>query len=142
MKISARNVFPGKITAIQNGPVSTEVEVAIAGGDKVVAVVTHNSAAALNLAVGKDVTALIKASSVLVMTDGLGVRLSARNCLAGTISKVTKGAVNTEVAILLAGGSEVHAIVTHGSEVELGLKEGVAASAVFKAPSVILGVSV
>lgn len=140
MKISARNAFTGKITAIQNGPVSTEVEVTIAGGDKIVAVVTHNSAAALGLAVGKDVTALVKASSILVMTDGAGMRLSARNCLAGTVSRVTKGAVNTEVAIKLSGGNEIHAIITQGSEVELGLKEGVAATAVFKAPSVILGV--
>lgn len=140
MKISARNVFTGKISAIQNGPVSTEVEVTVAGGDKIIAVVTHTSATTLGLAVGKDVTALVKASSVLVMTDGAGIRLSARNCLAGTVSKVTKGAVNTEVAIKLAGGGEIHAIITHGSEVELGLKEGVPATAVFKAPSVILGV--
>ncbi|MDR3410241.1 MAG: TOBE domain-containing protein [Formivibrio sp.] len=140
MKISARNVFTGKISAIQNGPVSTEVEITIAGGDKIIAVVTHNSSVALGLAVGKDVTALVKASSILVMTDGTGLRLSARNCLPGRVSKVTKGAVNTEVAIQLAGGNEIHAIITHGAELDLGLKEGVSATAVFKAPSVILGV--
>lgn len=142
MKISARNVLPGKVSAIVNGPVSTEVDIALAGGDKVVAVVTHASADSLGLAVGKDVTALIKASSVLVMTDSAGMRLSARNCLAGTVSKVTKGAVNTEVAIKLVGGDEIHAVITHTAEVELGLKEGVAATAVFKAPSVMLGVPV
>jgi molybdate transport system regulatory protein len=48
--------------------------------------------------------------------------------------------VNAEVTIALPGGAEVHSTITHGAVDELGLKEGAAASAVFKASAVILGV--
>ena len=82
----------------------------------------------------------MKASSVLVMTDDSGMRLSARNCLAGKVKALTVGPVNAEVTIALPGGAEVHATITHGAVDELGLKEGAAASAVFKASAVILGV--
>lgn len=140
MKISARNVFSGKVSALQIGAVNAEVEVALAGGDKIVAIITNASVQTLGLALGKEVLALVKASSVLVLTDASGIRLSARNNLAGTVTGVVKGAVNTEIAIRLAGGSEVHAIITHGSETSLDIKPGVPASAIIKASSVILGV--
>ena len=141
MKISARNVFAGQVSAIRAGAVNDEVEVTLPGGDTLVAVVTHASVQSLGLAIGKDVLALVKASSALVMTDAEGIRLSARNNLRGTVAAVTKGAVNTEVTIKLAGGQEVHAIITHGAETSLSLKVGMAATAVIKASSVILGVA-
>jgi molybdate transport system regulatory protein len=142
MKISARNQFQGKIAAVKTGAVNSEVELALPGGQTIVAMVTNDSAKSLNLEVGKSAVALVKASSVLVMTDASGLRISARNCLSGKVKSLTLGPVNAEVAIILPGGTEVHATITHGAVDELGLKEGGAASAVFKAPSVILGVPV
>jgi molybdate transport system regulatory protein len=67
------------------------------------------------------------------------MKLSARNQLAGTVSQITRGAVNAEVAIQLAGGGVIVAIVTNGSVDSLGLVEGLAAVAIIKASSVILG---
>jgi molybdate transport system regulatory protein len=142
MKISARNQFKGKIEGVKVGAVNSEVDLALPGGQKLVAIVTNDSATSLGLSAGKDAVALVKASSVLVMTDDSGMRLSARNCLSGKIKKLTLGPVNAEVAIELPGGVEVHATITHAAVDELGLKEGSAATAVFKAPSVILGVPV
>lgn len=52
MKISARNVFPGKVTAIVEGPVSTEVTLAVAPGLRIVSSITTASARSLQLAVG------------------------------------------------------------------------------------------
>lgn len=141
MKISARNVFSGKISALQAGAVNAEVEVTTPGGDVVVAIVTLASVKSLGLAVGKDVLALVKSSSVLVLTDAAGIKLSARNCLPGKVKTVATGAVNDEVTITLNGGTEVHAIITHGAEMDLGLKAGSAVSAVIKASNVILGVA-
>jgi len=142
MKISARNQFSGTVAAVKAGAVNSEVELTLPGGHTLVAVVTNESAKALNLKAGAAAVALVKASSVLVMTDGSGLRLSARNCLAGTVKSLTSGPVNAEVTIALGGGTEVHATITHAAVTELGLKEGGAATAVFKAPSVILGVPV
>ena len=142
MKISARNQFSGTITAVKAGAVNSEVDVTLPGGQKIVAMVTNESANALNLKAGGAVVALIKASSVMVMTDAAGMRISARNCLEGTIKSLTMGPVNVEVTIALGGGSEVQATITHEAAAELGLKEGGAATAVFKALTVILGVAV
>lgn len=140
MKISARNIFKGSVAAVTPGSVNTEVSVAIAGGDTLTAIVTNASAQSLGLAKDKEVFALIKSSSVLLMTDDSGIRLSARNCLKGIVKSVTPGAVNAEVTVTLAGGGEMHAIVTMAAVADLGLAAGVAATAVIKAPSVILGV--
>ncbi|MBS1208417.1 MAG: transporter [Proteobacteria bacterium] len=140
MKISARNVFEGKISAITSGPVSAEVEVTTTGGDKLVGTITQGSVASLGLSVGKDVVALVKASNVLVMTDGSGVQLSARNCLPGKVSKLIPGPVSAEVVISLPGGAQIFASITRDATDELGIKEGVAATAVIKASSVIIGV--
>jgi len=68
------------------------------------------------------------------------MKISARNQFRGKIASVTPGAVNTEVAIALPDGGEVHATITHRACNGLGLKEGLPATAVFKAPSVILAV--
>ncbi len=141
MKISARNQFKGKITALTPGAVNSEVVVDIGSGDKIVSIITNGSAKALNLVVGKEVIALVKASSILLMTDSSGIKLSARNTLRASIKSVTVGAVNGEVSLKLAGGAEVHAIVTNDSIKELGLETAKEAVVVIKASSVILGVA-
>ncbi len=69
MKISARNVLKGKVIGIKTGPVSTEVTIQIAPGIEVVSSITTGSANTLGLAEGKDVYAVIKASSVMVAID-------------------------------------------------------------------------
>ena len=40
MNVSARNVFKGKITGLTDGAVNAEVEIGLAGGAKIVAIVT------------------------------------------------------------------------------------------------------
>lgn len=140
MKISARNIFEGSISALRDGPVSAEVEITTKGGDRIVATITESSAQSLGLAVGKPAVALIKASNVMVMTEGTGIRLSARNCLAGTVTKLVQGPVSAEVVITLPGGAQVFASITREATEELAIKEGSPATAVIKASSVIVGV--
>ncbi|MGJ7512107.1 TOBE domain-containing protein [Variovorax sp. GT1P44] len=69
MKISARNVLPGKVVSIVRGPVTTEVTLEIAPGVQVVSTITSSSAQSLNLTEGGKAFAVIKASSVMVGTD-------------------------------------------------------------------------
>ncbi|AUT72687.1 TOBE domain-containing protein [Paraburkholderia hospita] len=142
MKTSARNQWYGKVSAIQRGTVNDEVSLALPGGQSVVAVVTHESTETLGLAVGGEAVALVKASSVLLVADdGTAERLSTRNRLRGTVSAVQRGAVNAEVSLTLEGGAVVTAVVTNESVAELGIAEGQALVAAFKASSVILGVT-
>lgn len=140
MRISARNVFKGTISNLQNGAVNAKVDISLGGNDKLTAVVTTESAQALGLAAGKEVVAIIKAPWVMLMTDCSGIRLSARNILTGIVKCIETGAVNTEVTIALPGGTEITSVVTKEAVAELGLKPGSTASAVIKASNVILGV--
>jgi len=140
MKISARNVFEGTITALTDGTVNAEVEITMAGGDRLIAIVTEGSVQSLGLALGKPVMAFVKAPWVMVLAGEGNLKFSARNQLAGTVESVSKGAVNTEVTIKLAGGTQVCAVVTNEAVLELGLKPGVPASALIKASHIVLGV--
>ncbi|NYH11410.1 TOBE domain-containing protein [Pseudomonas moraviensis] len=140
MKVSARNVFKGQVSQVQEGSVNAEVVLTLPGGENLVAVVTLASLKSLGIAVGKEAVALVKAPWVMLMTESSDIRLSARNCLQGKVLSVTDGAVNAEVVIELAGGSKVYSIVTRDAVNELGLAAGVSATAVIKASHIILGV--
>ena len=139
MQTSARNQFAGEVVDITHGAVNDEVTLRTADGLEIVAIITHGSATTLGLSAGQRAFALVKASSVIVMVDVSKNQVSARNCIAGTVTGVTKGAVNSEVTIE-AGGAQIAAIVTNESVERLGLAAGKAASAIFKASSVIVGV--
>ena len=141
MKSSARNQFFGKVTRIQSGSVNSELEIALKGDDRIVAVITHESEESLDLKVGSEVWVLVKASWVILSIDEGDIKLSARNRLCGTISRLTEGQVNSDVVLTLAGGNTVSAIVTRDSVEQMGLKVGVKACALFQASSVILGVA-
>ncbi|WP_020656928.1 TOBE domain-containing protein [Massilia niastensis] len=140
MKTSARNQFFGTVSRVRQGAVNDEIELETPGGQAIVAIVTRESAENLGLAVGRQAFALVKASSVIVMTDGEGARLSTRNQLRGRVARLMRGAVNSEVVIELPAGGSVAATITNESLDVLGLAEGVEATALFKASSVILGV--
>lgn len=141
MRTSARNQFFGTVSRVTAGAVNDEIALEVPGMDTaIVAIVTHGSAVDLGLAPGAEAFALVKASSIIVVTQDEGAKFSARNRLKGTVSRVQKGAVNTEVVIGLPGGGAVAAIITNESCDTLGLAPGMAASALFKASSVIMGV--
>jgi molybdate transport system regulatory protein len=140
MRTSARNHFSGQVSAVKAGAVNDEVTLRADGGLEIVAIITHGSAASLGLAAGKPAFALVKASSVILMVDGDASKVSTRNVVAGTVTSVTKGAVNAEVVLAAPGGAQIAAIVTNDSVDRLGLAAGKAASALFKASSVIVGV--
>ncbi len=140
MRISARNILAGSVTKVIKGAVNSEVDLTLTGGDKVVAIITNESVAHLGLKEGTHASAILKAS-VVILAKGLdAAKVSARNVLRGTVSKVHEGAVNTEVVLKLSGGSLVTAVITKESSHALGIKEGDAVDAVFKASSVILAV--
>lgn len=65
MQLSARNQLKGKVQEIKDGPVSTEVVLDF-NGASIVASITTGSAQAMNLEVGDDAIAMIKASSVII----------------------------------------------------------------------------
>jgi molybdate transport system regulatory protein len=117
MKTSARNQFRGKVKTLRSGAVDD-----------------------LQLQVGREAVALIKASFVLLSPE-LDIRISARNRLAGLVSKVIPGSVNCEIKVQLAGGRTLTAIVTNEGWKELQLAEGSPCVALIKASHVLLAVT-
>ncbi len=69
MELSARNVLPGTVLDIKEGPVSTQIHIDIGGGTTVTSTITTDAAGELGLSVGSKVSAIVKASDVLLATD-------------------------------------------------------------------------
>jgi len=69
VNISARNMLKGKVKQLKAGAVNTEVIVELPGGAEIVSIITKESAERLGLAKGKQVYAVVKASSVMIATD-------------------------------------------------------------------------
>lgn len=136
MKLSARNQFPGKVESVQEGSVNSIVTLKTDIG-AISATISVAAVKELGLAAGKDATAIIKATEVLI---GVGdLKLSARNQISGEITAIQEGTVNA-VVTLKAGGSLITATISLAAVKELGLAPGVKAVAVVKATSVIIAV--
>ncbi|MGE5284755.1 MAG: TOBE domain-containing protein [Actinomycetota bacterium] len=139
MRVSARNVFLGTVKEVRKGAVSTEVTLALQGGEILCAVITNESARVLGVKPGMEAYAFFKASAVILGKDLDNAKVSARNLLRGTVSRIVHGPVNAEVAISLQGGAVLTAIVTEESAKRLLLADGDPVCALVKASSVILG---
>ncbi len=68
MRTSARNQLSGTVSGVTIGAVMAEIVVDI-GGQQVVAAITKDSAERLGLAEGSSVTAIIKATDVMIGVD-------------------------------------------------------------------------
>lgn len=69
MKISARNIFKGKVKAVKHGAVNSEITLELPKGVQIVSVITKKSAQNLHLSKGKEAYAVVKATSVMIATD-------------------------------------------------------------------------
>lgn len=136
MTISARNQIKGKIESVQEGTVNAIVTLKTAGGDTIVSTISMEAVKELGLAPGKEATAVIKATEVMI---GIGeMKFSARNQLEGEIVQVQEGAVNAIVTLKTVGGNTFTSTISIPAVKELGLAPGVKAKAVIKATSVMI----
>ena len=68
-RTSARNQFCGMVSACREGAVNGEVEIELAGGNRIAAIITNESIRNLGISQGGKACALIKASSVILAVD-------------------------------------------------------------------------
>ena len=66
------------------------------------------------------------------------MKISARNLLKGKITKITQGAVNSEVTVQLTGGAQIVSIITKTSARNLRLAKGKKVYAIIKASNVMI----
>lgn len=136
-RTSARNQLACTVSGLREGEVDYEVYLRLDDKTELKAIITRQSATTLGIAIGSQVLALIKSSSVLLMTDP-NQRISADNQLWGTVAGIHEGPVNSEVKIDIGASRTMVSVVTHESVQTLGLAEGSAVAAVFQASNVIL----
>jgi molybdate transport system regulatory protein len=134
--ISARNQLKGTIVEIKEGAVNGIVKLDIAGGNRISATISMDSIKELGLSVGKEATAVIKATSVMMANGNL--KISARNQLTGKVSAINEGAVNAIVKLDVADGVGVTSTISLEAVKELGLEVGKEATAIIKATSVMI----
>lgn len=137
MKISARNIFDGKIVEIKKGATTAHVMIDVKG-QIVTAAITDELVDDLGLKVGEAVKAVIKSSDVLVAV-GPELKISARNIFDGKIVEIKKGVTTSHVVIDVKGQS-VTASITEESVADLGLKVGEAVKAVIKSSDVLVAI--
>jgi molybdate transport system regulatory protein len=141
MRTSARNQFQGKVAMISEGPINSEVTLAINERDHLTSIVTTESVEQLGLSLGSEAYALIKASFIILTPDDDRCITSARNRLCGSLRELRHGPVNSEAVIELDGGKTLAAIITEESAQEMQLERGSRVCALIKASHVILGVN-
>ncbi|MGY3450918.1 molybdopterin-binding protein [Bradyrhizobium sp. USDA 4353] len=66
VKLSARNVLPGKVVSVSKGATTAHVRVELAPGLTVFSAITNEAVEELGLAVGDSVSAVIKSSDVMI----------------------------------------------------------------------------
>jgi molybdopterin-binding protein len=70
--------------------------------------------------------------------DGQGTRISARNRFRATVTEVQVDGLMAQVELVVADPVRLVAIVTRDAVEELGLKEGMAATAIVKSTNLII----
>lgn len=134
--ISARNQIKGTVKEIKEGAVNGIVKVDAGNGNTISATISMESIKELGLVEGKEVTAIIKATSVMMANSKL--KLSARNQLSGKVASIQEGAVNAIVKLDVDGGIGITSTISMEAVKELGLVEGGEATAIIKATSVMI----
>ena len=134
--ISARNQIRGTVAEIHEGAVNGIVKLDVAGQNRISATISMESIRALGLEAGKEATAVIKATSVMMANSKL--KISARNQLNGTVSSIGEGAVNAIVKLDVAEGIGITSTISMEAVKDLGLAVGQKATAIIKATSVMI----
>ncbi len=66
MKLSARNVLPGRVVSVTKGSTTAHIKIELTPGLSVTASITNEAVDDLGLKVGDNVSAVIKSSDVMV----------------------------------------------------------------------------
>lgn len=140
MRTSARNQYRGTVKSVIRGAVNADVILDLGEGLEIFANITNEAVEELRLKRGREATALIKASLVILSPDA-SVRTSARNRLCGTVTQIVPGSVNCEVILQLPGNRRLAAIITSEAATELQLATGSTCCALIKSSHVILAVN-
>ena len=139
-RTSARNRFYGKIERVHTGDVQASIELASIEGHRLVSVITKHSQKQLGLKPGSLIGAEVKAQWVVLYKGVEAPKCSAENQFVGSVLRISKGKINSEVVVRISDNTELCSILTEKSRNELKIKEGDTVWAVFNASCVVINV--
>jgi molybdate transport system regulatory protein len=137
-KTSARNAFFGKVDKIRKGDIQSIIEMVSVGGFRICAIITNDSQRRLGLRSGSLVVAEVKAPWVTFYKSEHAPVCAAENRFRGTVARILRGRVATEIVIHLQDGTELCSVITEQSRRILKIKETDPLWAVFSAFAVVI----
>jgi molybdate transport system regulatory protein len=136
MKTSARNAFRCTVREVRREAVNVEVVLDVTDGHALTAIITNDSADDLEIAPGREVVALIKASFVTLAAAD--TPRPAGNRFLGKVIKRVDGEANAEIVLEIGAGKTLTSVLAKAEADRLGLAVGEHACAQFSAGHVIL----
>ena len=139
LQTSARNQLLGCIESITGHGHNDLVRLRLAGGQCIDAQITHDSTIRLELAIGADVVALIKAGWLQLLATGQPPA-DGHNCLRGAVEAVVEGDDGpSEVRIALPSGQTLCSLAAPEQVAALKLETGSVVQVQFAPSFVLLG---
>lgn len=140
LKTSARNQLFGKVESIRKEGLGATVVLALPGNEKIVSRITTEGLQGLGLREGDEAFALIKANWIEIVA---GRKKSGEedNRLKGTIAAISRSGASAEITLRFGTGVKLVASAAKGGARVQAMKVGGAATAVFDASNVILGIA-
>jgi molybdate transport system regulatory protein len=139
-KTSARNSFFGKIEKVRIGDVQAAIEIRSIDGQKIHSVVTKDSQSRLGLRPGCLVAVEVKAPWVILFKGTEEPTCSAENRFQGSVVRVLKGKINSEVVVRISDRTELCSILTAKSRDAMQIQKEDSVWAVFNAAQTVIHV--
>ncbi|WP_410481291.1 TOBE domain-containing protein [Pseudomonas plecoglossicida] len=140
LRTSARNQLQGQVSGLSREGRHDRINLALAGGLQIEALITHDSTARLELTLGTMVVALLKAGWVQLLAEGEQAETGS-NCLRATVQEVlTEADGPSEVRLALGNGQTLCAFAEADWLVAQQLQKGSTVRAQFHPSYVLLGV--
>lgn len=104
---SARNQIPAMLSHIEPSGLNAVLTLSLAGGGKLISIITQKSVQNMGLTLGCDLYAIIKSSDLKILTS---LSENDENGLEGTIESIEFSGDNVEISLRLDGGTLIVAL--------------------------------
>ncbi len=137
-RTSARNAFFCKVTEIVTGDIQTRVGMITMDSHPVVTVITNDSVYRLGLVTGKWIVAEVKAPMVMLQDGTSAFNGSAENRFKGTVTRITRGKINTECIVKVSDTTHICAVTSSSVPWLSRIRQGDPVWAFFSCFSVVI----
>ncbi len=139
LPLSARNQLSGNIVSIENGDMSSDIVIALEGGQNLMATITKNSLKKLGIEKGSKVFALFKANSLMLSNENTNIDAKIANRFQGKVEKIEHGETYNDVIVAIEGGIKLCSQMRSSTLLKLNLDIGSSVTAFCRAEDIMIG---